>query len=210
MGAKDIPSSNNFNGIATVYNNTPAFKARAGDLVVFNSNYGGGYGHVAIVLNGNQDGNYMKFVSLDQNWQGGGWTSGPEKGGTGWESATKVTHTYDFPQWFIRPKYKAESKTTPSKKEPDKKKAESKKKAKKLNYIRDEVRGYRLPNRGYKPKGVVLHNDAGSVGATAKAYHNGLVNAPYSRLEAGVAHSYISGNTVYQALPESRIAWHTA
>ena len=33
---------------------------------------------------------------------------------------------------------------------------------------------------------------------------------PLSRLEAGVAHSYISGNTVYQALPESRIAWHTA
>ena len=57
---------------------------------------------------------------------------------------------------------------------------------------------------------VVLHNDAGSVGATAEAYHRGLVNAPLSRLEAGVAHSYISGNTVYQALPESRIAWHTA
>ena len=72
------------------------------------------------------------------------------------------------------------------------------------------MKGYRLPNRGYKPKGIVLHNDAGSVGATAEAYHRGLVNAPLSRLEAGVAHSYISGNTVYQALPESRIAWHTA
>ncbi len=57
---------------------------------------------------------------------------------------------------------------------------------------------------------VVLHNDAGSVGATAEAYHRGLVNAPLSRLEAGIAHSYISGNTVYQALPESRIGWHTA
>ena len=31
-----------------------------------------------------------------------------------------------------------------------------------------------------------------------------------SRLEAGIAHSYISGNDVWQALPESRIAWHTA
>ena len=58
---------------------------------------------------------------------------------------------------------------------------------KKLNYIREEVTGYRLPNRGYKPKGVVLHNDAGSAGATAKAYRNGLVNAPLSRLEAGIA-----------------------
>ena len=81
---------------------------------------------------------------------------------------------------------------------------------KSLKYIRDEVKGYRLPNRGYKPKGVVLHNDAGSVYATAESYHNGLVNAPESRLEAGIAHSYISGNTVWQALPESRIGWHTA
>ena len=31
-----------------------------------------------------------------------------------------------------------------------------------------------------------------------------------SRLEAGIAHSYISGNDVWQALPESRIAWHTS
>ena len=25
-----------------------------------------------------------------------------------------------------------------------------------------------------------------------------------------MAHSYIDGNTVYQALPEGRVAWHTA
>src|SRR5699024_10893179 len=130
-------------------------------------------------------------------------------------SARRVTHAYDFPMWFIRTIYKPEPKKTTTnketvKKESSKKKAEqsatkpdpkkkpvAKKKAKKLNYIRDEVRGYRLPNRGYKPQGVVLHNDAGSVGATAEAYHRGLVNAPLSRLEAGIAHSYISGNTVY-------------
>src|SRR5699024_5053750 len=205
---------------AKVYNNTPAFKAQAGDLVIFNRNYGGGYGHVAIVLNGNQDGKYMKLVSLDQNWSGGGLSKT--------EVARRVTHAYDFPMWFIRPRYKSEPKKATTnketvKKESSKKKAEqsatkpdpkkkpvAKKKAKKLNYIRDEVRGYRLPNRGYKPQGVVLHNDAGSVGATAEAYHRGLVNAPLSRLEAGVAHSYISGNTVYQALPEGRIAWHTS
>ena len=120
--------------------------------------------------------------------------------------------------WFIRPIYKSETakKTTTVKSEQSatkstpKKTTTAKKKAKKLTYIRDEVKGYRLPNRGYKPKGIVLHNDAGSVGATAEAYHRGLVNAPLSRLEAGIAHSYISGNTVYQALPESRIGWHTA
>lgn len=205
-GAADIPNVNDFKGEATVYNNTPSFKAEEGDVVVFNRNYGGGYGHVAIVTKGNYDGKYMKFQSLDQNWFGGGVAKT--------EVAQRIVHNYDFPMWFIRPHYKSESAKKVSAKSATKtdtkKKTTVKKKMKKLTYIRDEVKGYRLPNRGYKPKGIVLHNDAGSVGATAEAYHRGLVNAPLSRLEAGVAHSYISGNTVYQALPESRIAWHTA
>lgn len=205
-GAADIPNVNNFNGEATVYNNTPSFKAEEGDIVVFNRNYGGGYGHVAIVTKGNYDGKYMQFQSLDQNWFGGGSAKT--------EVAQRIVHNYDFPMWFIRPHYKSESakkvSTQSATKNTTKKKTTAKKKMKKLTYIRDEVKGYRLPNRGYKPKGIVLHNDAGSVGATAEAYHRGLVNAPLSRLEAGIAHSYISGNTVYQALPESRIGWHTA
>ena len=205
-GAADIPNKNNFKGEATVYNNTESFKAQEGDIGVLNRSYGGGHGHTFIVINGNYDGNYMQLVSLDQNWNGGGRAKT--------EVAQRIVHNYDFPMWFIRPHYKSEStkkvstqsatKTTP------KKKTTAKKKMKKLSYIRDEVKGYRLPNRGYKPTSITLHNDAGSVGATAEAYHRGLVNAPLSRLEAGVAHSYISGNTVYQALPESRIAWHTA
>lgn len=205
-GAADIPNVNNFKGEATMYNNTPSFKAEEGDVVVFNRNYGGGYGHVAIVTKGNYDGKYMKFQSLDQNWFGGGSAKT--------EVAQRIVHNYDFPMWFIRPHYKSESAKKVSVKSTTKtatkKKTTAKKKMKKLSYIRDEVKGYRLPNRGYKPKGIVLHNDAGSVGATAEAYHRGLVNAPLSRLEAGIAHSYISGNTVYQALPESRIGWHTA
>lgn len=205
-GAADIPNVNDFKGEAAVYNNTPSFKAEEGDVVVFNRNYGGGYGHVAIVTKGNYDGKYMKFQSLDQNWFGGGSAKT--------EVAQRIVHNYDFPMWFIRPYYKSESaksvSTQSATKTATKKKTTAKKKMKKLSYIRDEVKGYRLPNRGYKPTSITLHNDAGSVGATAEAYHRGLVNAPLSRLEAGVAHSYISGNTVYQALPESRIAWHTA
>ncbi|PTF46961.1 autolysin [Staphylococcus cohnii] len=205
-GAADIPNVNNFNGEATVYNNTPSFKAEEGDIVVFNRNYGGGYGHVAIVTKGNYDGKYMQFQSLDQNWFGGGSAKT--------EVAQRIVHNYDFPMWFIRPHYKSESakkvSTQSATKTATKKKTTAKKKMKKLSYIRDEVKGYRLPNRGYKPTSITLHNDAGSVGATAEAYHRGLVNAPLSRLEAGIAHSYISGNTVYQALPESRIGWHTA
>lgn len=205
-GAADIPNKNNFKDEATVYNNTESFKAQEGDIGVLNRSYGGGYGHTFIVINGNYDGNYMQFVSLDQNWYGGG------KAKT--EVAQRIVHNYDFPMWFIRPQYKSESSKKVSAqsatKTATKKKTTAKKKMKKLSYIRDEVKGYRLPNRGYKPTSITLHNDAGSVGATAEAYHRGLVNAPLSRLEAGVAHSYISGNTVYQALPESRIAWHTA
>lgn len=208
-GAADIPNVNNFKGEAKVYNNTESFKAQEGDVVVFNRSYGGGYGHVAIVLNGNHDGNYMQFVSLDQNWYGGGLDKT--------EVAQRIVHNYDFPMWFIRPEYKSETtnkiataKFVQSATKSASKKTTAKKKAKNLTYIRDEVRGYRLPNRGYNPKGIVLHNDAGAIGATAEAYHNGLVSAPLSRLEAGVAHSYISGNTVYQALPESRVGWHTA
>src|SRR5699024_8968700 len=101
---------------------------------------------------------------------------------------------------FFRSIYKSETehKTTEPKsplsqtKSTPKKNTTTKTKTKKLTYIRDEVKGYRLPNRGYKPTSITLHNDAGSVGATAEAYHRGLVNAPLSRLEAGVAHSYIS------------------
>ncbi|PNZ17391.1 SH3 domain-containing protein [Staphylococcus succinus] len=196
--AKDIPFENNFDGLATVYENTIDFKAQEGDIVVFNENYGAGHGHVAVVLNGNYDGNYMQFVSLDNNWQGGGWTSGPEQGGKGWETATRVVHNYDFPMWFIRPLYKGAKPNKPSKQKP-----------KKLIYNRDKIaRASILGKRGYKPKGIVLHNDAGS--GTAMNYHDQLVNASEQRLEAGIAHSYISGNRVWQALPESYIAWHTA
>ena len=205
-GAADIPNKNNFKGEATVYNNTESFKAQEGDIGVLNRSYGGGHGHTFIVINGNYDGNYMQLVSLDQNWNGGGRAKT--------EVAQRIVHNYDFPMWFIRPHYKSESSKKVSAqsatKTATKKKTTAKKKMKKLSYIRDEVKGYRLPNRGYKPTSITLHNDAGSVGATAEAYHRGLVNAPLSRLKAGVAHSYISGNTVYQALPESRIAWHTA
>ena len=213
--AKNIPTDNNFDGLATVYKNTESFKAEAGDIVIFNGNYGAGNGHVAVVLNGNHDGNYMQFVSLDNNWQNGGWTSGPAQGGKGWETASRIVHNYDFPMWFIRPEWK-KSGIAPNKKKPTtntatttKKPAKKTAKPKKLKYDRTSVaRRSILGKRGYKPKGIILHNDAGS--GTALTYKNQLVNASEQRLEAGIAHSYISGNQVWQALPESYIAWHAA
>ncbi|MGF2059868.1 SH3 domain-containing protein [Mammaliicoccus sciuri] len=202
-GAIDIPTHNNFDNEATVYENTKSFKAEPGDMVVFNANYGQGYGHVAWVISATLN----EITVLEQNWEGGGWTDGIKQGGKGWETVTKRKHAYDFPMWFIRPKFKAEvKKATTTQKATVKK--EVAKKGKTLKYNRDEVTGYKLPKRGYKPKGVVIHNDAGSL--SAMQYHDSLVNAPLSRLENGIAHSYISGNTVWQALPEGRTAWHTA
>lgn len=98
-GAKDIPYANNFNGEAKIYHNTPSFKAEPGDIVVFSGRYGGGFGHTAIVLNGDYDGKLMKFQSLDQNWNLGGWKKT--------EVAHKVVHDYDYDMIFIRPFKKA-------------------------------------------------------------------------------------------------------
>ncbi|WP_436890075.1 SH3 domain-containing protein [Mammaliicoccus sciuri] len=199
-GAADIPTHNDFKGEATVYENTKSFLAKPGDLVIFNKNYGGGYGHVAIVVDATLD----QLDVVEQNWLGGGLDKT--------EVTTRRKHNYDFPMWFIRPNFKAEvKKATTTQKATVKKevaKKEDTKKGKTLKYNRDEVTGYKLPKRGYKPKGVVIHNDAGSL--SAMQYHDSLVNAPLSRLENGIAHSYISGNTVWQALPEGRTAWHTA
>lgn len=199
-GAADIPFQNDFTNEAHVYNNTQSFLAKPGDVVVFPRTFGGGYGHVAVVISATLN----AITVIEQNWVGGGLSKT--------EVATRRTHGYEFPMWFIRPFYKKTNvaKSTQSATVTKKKATSKKRKMKALKYIRDEVKGYRLPNRGYKPKGIVLHNDAGSVYATTESYHNGLVNAPESRLEVGIAHSYISGNTVWQALPESRIGWHTA
>ncbi|WP_413481875.1 SH3 domain-containing protein [Mammaliicoccus vitulinus] len=201
-GAIDIPFNKEnkqyFKKEATVYENTPDFLAQPGDMVIFNANYGQGYGHVSWVINATLN----TITVLEQNWLGYGWTDGIEQGGKGTETVTKRNHAYDTKMWFIRPNFKTEIHKTATAKKP------SKTKTKTLKYNRDEVTGYKLPKRGYKPKGVVIHNDAGSL--SAMQYLDSLVNAPLSRLENGIAHSYISGNTVWQALAEGRTAWHTA
>ncbi|SUM32161.1 putative amidase, phage associated [Staphylococcus gallinarum] len=50
VGAADIPTWNNFTDEATVFENTKSFQAKPGDVVIFNRNYGSGYGHVGIVI----------------------------------------------------------------------------------------------------------------------------------------------------------------
>jgi N-acetylmuramoyl-L-alanine amidase len=200
-GAADIPNVNNFKGEATVYNNTPEFLAKPGDLVVFNRNYGGGYGHVAWVIEATL--NYI--VVYEQNWLGGGWVNGAP----GWETVTKRKHNYDFPMWFIRPIFKSETaskksaqsatKATPKKKAPAKKKETITVSTKRINY--------NMTKRGYKPTSIVIHNDAGS--STGKQYENALVNAGEQRYFNGIAHAYGSKGYVWEGVDEDRIAFHT-
>ncbi|MFI3547411.1 autolysin, partial [Mammaliicoccus sciuri] len=76
-----------------------------------------------------------------------------------------------------------------------------------MKVINQTITGYNMPNRGGNPKGVVIHNDAGS--SSAQQYYNSLINAPLSRLENGIAHYYIDRNTTWRALDTFRIAWHT-
>lgn len=97
--AKNIPFDNNFDGLATVYKNTPKFLPQKGDIVVFHGGYGGGAGHVEIVWSANLN----TFVGLSQNWYGGGMAKT--------EVAQLITHTYDNPMYFIRPTYKKTTST---------------------------------------------------------------------------------------------------
>lgn len=119
--AKDIPFKNNFNGLATVYENTPSFLPQKGDIVVFHSGYGGGAGHVAIVWSANIN----NFQSLDQNWWGGAQNNPPEV-------AQLITHYYDNPMYFIRPHYKATANTVSKVKDEVSKPKANKAKGKKI------------------------------------------------------------------------------
>lgn len=200
-GAADIPNVNNFKGEATVYNNTPEFLAKPGDLVVFNRNYGGGYGHVAWVIEATL--NYI--VVYEQNWLGGGWVNGAP----GWETVTKRKHNYDFPMWFIRPDFKSETTKKQSAQSPTKTTTKKKASAKKKETITVSTKriNYNMTKRGYKPTAIVIHNDAGS--STGKQYENALVNADEQRYFNGIAHAYGSKGYIWEGIDEDRIGFHT-
>lgn len=60
--------------------------------------------------------------------------------------------------------------------------------------------------RGSNPTAIVLHNDAGSQGATAAFYKNWLESHTPS---LGFAHYYVASDGTYQAEKDSNKAWHT-
>src|SRR5699024_4546155 len=59
--------------------------------------------------------------------------------------------------------------------------------------------------RGHNPRGVVLHNDAGSQAANAAFYRNWL---PSHSPEVGYAHDYVASDGTYHAEDYMNCAWH--
>lgn len=94
VGAKDIPTWNDFTGEATIHKNTPEFLAEPGDLVVWGGTYGNGYGHVAVAIAATLN----SITVVEQNWLNGGANKT--------ERTTKRVHSYDTNMWFIRPIFK--------------------------------------------------------------------------------------------------------
>ena len=201
--AKDA-INNDFKGLATVYKNTPSFKPQYGDIVVWTTGKFSTYGHIAIVTNGDANGDLMRFISLDQNWYGGGLAKT--------EVAQYINHDYTGVSHFIRPKFKKEvvketaTKTTT--------KTTTKKKPVKTSEKKTDIKtsnkriAYNMNNRGKKPVGVVIHNDAGK--SSAQQYEKALVNTSTSRYENGIAHAYASKGYIWEGISEDKVAWHTA
>ena len=118
--------------------NKPETIPKTGWIAVYTTGSYAQYGHIGIV---NNPGNTTKFQILEQNWNG----LANKKPQLRWDNYYGLTH-------FITVPY-AESKKKPvAKKEEAKKPSTTKKKPFKLKYNRDEVTGYKLPKRGYKPK----------------------------------------------------------
>ncbi|MGH2208071.1 peptidoglycan recognition protein family protein, partial [Enterococcus faecalis] len=57
-------------------------------------------------------------------------------------------------------------------------------------------------------KGVVIHNDAGSIYATAAQYVNALPVMSPTQLANGFAHYYIDRNTIARVQDTFSAAWH--
>lgn len=64
--------------------------------------------------------------------------------------------------------------------------------------------------RSGKPKGVIIHNDAGSKNATAKWYINNFLPGRYNanQSELGFAHYYIDRHTIARSEDTYNKAWH--
>lgn len=81
--------------------NGPTNAPVSGDIVVFGTDIGSPYGHIAIILSADLGG----FVSLDQNWYGSNETVG--------SPTAQVTHSYTGVLGWFRPVLAPEPEPTP-------------------------------------------------------------------------------------------------
>ncbi|WP_414043095.1 N-acetylmuramoyl-L-alanine amidase [Macrococcus sp. EM39E] len=175
-GAKDLvhsPIPSNWQRIK----NTASFEPQAGDIAIWNN---GTYGHTAIIINGNPDGDLMSFISVDQNWSGNG---------EGLVPAEVVKHNYNGFWGVIRPPYD-DVKIEGAKKV---KTLTGKTKTKKLNILL--VAGH---GKGYQS------NDSGAVGngTNERDFIRTFIVPNVSKYLKQVGHtvSYYGGNSMNQDL----------
>ncbi|MGC7731139.1 N-acetylmuramoyl-L-alanine amidase, partial [Staphylococcus epidermidis] len=189
--AKDFPN-NKFPEGWRVIENKPSTIPKEGWIAVFTIGTYAQYGHIGIVYNG---GNTNSFQILEQNWNG--WAN--KKPSLRWDNYYGLTHFIVPPIAKEIEAPKKDSKSAPK---------QSIKKSSSIKVNTHHIKGWTMTKRGRKPKGVVIHNDAGTM--NSKQYYNNLVNADYNRLERGIAHAYADRNGIWEAISEDRIAWHVS
>ena len=173
-----------------IHKNLPSTVAKTGWIAVFTSGTYSQYGHIGIVYS---PGDTSTFTILEQNFNG--WAN--KKPQTRKDNYYGLTH-------FIEVPYAKEA-STPKKTAP---KASTSKPVKKVSVSHNNINlQSNFAKRGYNPKGVVIHNDAGR--SKAQQYENSLKGADQNRLNNGIAHAYADSSHIWYAIEPERIAYHT-
>lgn len=173
--AKDYVN-NTFPSGYKIIRNEPSTVAKTGWIAVYTTGTYAQYGHIGIVYN---PGDTSKFKILEQNWNG--WAN--KKPHTRWDNYYGLTHFIEVPY----------AKATSTKKKPPK--ASTTKTSKKVTVSHNNINLMgNFKKRGYNPKGIVIHNDAGR--SNAKQYEKSLKGADQSRLNNGIAHAYADSDYI--------------
>ena len=147
--AKDFPN-NKFPEDWKIVENKPSTIPKEGWIAVFTSGTYAQYGHIGIVYNG---GNTTSFQILEQNWNG--WAN--KKPSLRWDNYYGLTHFIVPPVAKKIEEPKKDAKSAPK---------QLVKENSSIKVNTNHIKGWNMTKRGHKPKGVVIHNDAGTVSYT--------------------------------------------
>ncbi len=153
-----LPQSPGVGGAAEIWNtagdeylyidNDPYAIPQPGDIVIWNRREGGGFGHVAIYL----DGDVNSFTSLDQNW--------PTL-----NKVTKTKHTYSNVIGWLHPKEIMANELETCMKDRKKFWEERDAARKELKEVQEELEGLKTTTAGYKSRITDLGNQLGTLQA---------------------------------------------